>query len=82
MHTGRPFGTPDFPTTLESNPARLETGESIADYISCFGIDPTNKTEGSMPNCRPSVFIFISFNNKVEPCALKKGQNEEFLPLV
>lgn len=36
----------------EWNSVRLETKESITDYISCSGMDSTNKMEGSMPKCR------------------------------
>lgn len=38
------------------NSVRLETKESITDYISCSGMDSTNKMEGSMPKCRTTLF--------------------------
>lgn len=86
-HTGRGprlFGSPDARRTMqhrsEIQPG-LKPGESIADYISCFGIDPSNKMGRINAKLQAiSLFIFISFTATPKTlCGVQKRARWRFL---
>lgn len=55
----------------------LETNKSIADYISHFGMNSTNKMEGSMPHCRPSLCSSASLSRREPENMWTKNRTEQ-----